>query len=226
MESQTKELDELVKEGYVSLNIGFPAIRVKPVEEKAKESGELDTVDIRAIVAKSVKKNYIDESSLEAFTVTKEFCDDSKKKEFFTRLDDIVVKLTTPYECTIIHKPEDEGLLITSSCLFIRISEEGKNVIDPYFLACYLTTKDGIAELRGVASRNQDAQRQRRLGVINKGQLYSLTIPWTSIEKQRSCGDIFKRVLNSIEFSLNQVSMLSLLQEKAFGTVVTQKDGE
>jgi restriction endonuclease S subunit len=209
-----KKLEDLANDGFLSLRIGIPTTRIG-VEDEAD-----DAVAISVIAAKTVKKNYLDQNALESIKVTKRFTEDQRNDEYFTQEGDIIVKLSTPYECAMVRKPSEEKLLISSACLRIRVTFQGRSVIDPKYLVCYLTTRLGEEALRDIAKQ---AQRKPGIGVINKRYLCDLKVPLPSLEEQHEVTRIFDQVLNGIEYANREIETLEKIQESAFLTIINRE---
>ena len=82
---------------------------------------------VKVIPPKAIKAGRIEHDELYEVKYKTEF--DEKK---LTKEGDIVVKLSSPYDASLVTK-EDEGLLITSFCIIIR--NNGKEVLSEYITA-------------------------------------------------------------------------------------------
>lgn len=99
-----------------------------------------------------------------------------------TVVDDIVVKLTTPYECALITM-EDEDLIVPSYCVILR--EFDPKEIDLDYLVGYLNTEYAKQKLvTGVAAGYNS--------MIKMKDIHEIPIPMLPMEEQKHLGRLYR----------------------------------
>jgi len=116
------------------------------------------------------------------------------KEGYFTRKDDVLLRLSAPYSTAIITQKET-GLLIPSHFAIIRTKE----AVDPRFLHWWLSKK-----------RNwfyKNASGGAMMGTISSGYVAQMPFNPPPLEKQRKTGEI-------LELLKKEQQLFSLLAEK------------
>lgn len=105
----------------------------------------------------------------------------SVSDERITRKNDIVIKLSSPYDCALITE-EEEGLIVPSFCALIRGVD--KNFIDVRYLVGYLNSAYTTAKL--VAGINSTA-----MAMVRGKSLAELEVEAPVINEQKVIGDAY-----------------------------------
>ena len=99
-----------------------------------------------------------------------------------TVVDDIVIKLTTPYECALITM-EDEDLIVPSYCMILREFDTEK--VDLDYLVGYLNTEYAKAQFSaGVAAATNSMLKMKDVQAIK--------VPLPPLEKQKRLGRLYR----------------------------------
>ena len=89
--------------------------------------------DGKILVPKAIDNGLIDHSLLQSVKLERDV-----KDKFYTKMDDVIMKLSTPYDSCTIDREEDEGLIVPSFSVIIRGIKDG---YDPYFIMAFLSSK-------------------------------------------------------------------------------------
>lgn len=150
----------------------------------------------RTIVSKTVGEGIIEDEDV-VYNNYRVTLDENR----LTRVGDIVMKLSSPYNAVLIDK-DHEGMLVSSFCVIIRDVYE----VLPEYLVAFLNSKvcqDQIAKL--VIGKTTMAN------VISNEKIYRISIPVPNYEKQREIGGFFSLLMKKSKlFS----KMLKLENEK------------
>lgn len=144
----------------------------------AEDNGEDVAGAWRIIVPKAITSDgFIDveelaEEKLKAIPDTKRV----------TELNDIVIKLSTPFDAAIITE-ETVGCVVPSFCAIIR----NKETLDLDYLMAYLSSKYCKEQLRARVTG-------AIMSILSIGKIKEIDVPVPSEEKQREIGRSFKRV--------------------------------
>ena len=156
--------------------------------------------EIKVLTPKAIQNGNVNHKDLGLLNISQEA--DSKK---VTKLGDIVIKLSTPYDACII-KEEDEGLLIPSFCAII-------NNIPEYISKDYL-----LAFLNSKVYQNQikNLLIGQNLPILSIGQIKKVELPLPSIDIQEDIGKSYKGTLDKIKLLEKIISLESEYLESRF----------
>lgn len=134
----------------------------------------------RILVPKAIADGVIDHSQLQEVKLKKEV-----KEKFRTHLGDVIMKLSSPYDCCVIEDEEDENLIVPSFCLRIgSIDEE----YDPYFIMAYLTSASAWKQI-------EKTRMGRALSIISNESVSELMLPDMTSEQRHEAGYRYKKTL-------------------------------
>lgn len=114
-----------------------------------------------------------------------------------TREGDIVVKLSTPYDAAYVTQ-EDEGLLITSFCVIIRIRDRSK--IDPKFLNAFINSGVYIDQIGKLVSGS-------RVPMLTITKIKEVSMNNLSLEHQKEIGRYYENICRKEEI-MKQIIVL------------------
>lgn len=156
--------------------------------------------EIKVLTPKAIQNGSVNHKDLGLLNISQEA--DSKK---VTKLGDIVIKLSTPYDACII-KEEDEGLLVPSFCAII-------NNIPDYISKDYL-----LAFLNSKVYQNQikNLLIGQNLPILSIGQIKKVELPLPSIDIQEDIGNTYKGTLDKIKLLERIISLESEYLESRF----------
>ena len=78
----------------------------------------------KILVPKAIDNGLIDHSLLQSVKLEREV-----KDKFYTKMGDVIMKLSTPYDSCTIDREEDEGLIVPSFSVIIRGVKDGYDPI-------------------------------------------------------------------------------------------------
>ena len=168
---ESKNIDSARLGDLCDIVVGMPLSRARRIPESS--SGE--TVGV--ITQKTLTADGIDleEVSYEVLGQVRKAC--------ITSPGDVIVKLTTPYDCAYINS-DCAGLLVVSAAAILRPRTRSVNM---RWIAAVLGTPQLKEELR-LASIGASIQ------MIKKSGLANLVIPVPSVEKQEHVASVHERV--------------------------------
>ena len=150
----------------------------------------------RILVPKAIADGVIDHSQLQEVKLKKEV-----KEKFRTHLGDVIMKLSSPYDCCVIEDEEDENLIVPSFCLRIgSIDEE----YDPYFIMAYLTSASAWKQI-------EKTMMGRALSIISNESVSELMLPDMTSEQRHEAGYRYKKTL---EFRRTAARIIRLEKER------------
>ena len=150
-------------------------------ELAAMSEAEIATLEsARILVPKAIADGVIDLNQLQEVKLKKEV-----KEKFRTHLGDVIMKLSSPYDCCVIEDEEDENLIVPSFCLRIgSIDEE----YDPYFIMAYLTSASAWKQI-------EKTMMGRALSIISNESVSELMLPDMTPEQRHEAGYRYERTL-------------------------------
>ena len=150
----------------------------------------------RILVPKAIADGVIDHSQLQEVKLKKEV-----KEKFRTHLGDVIMKLSSPYDCCVIEDEEDENLIVPSFCLRIGSIDED---YDPYFIMAYLTSASAWKQI-------EKTMMGRALSIISNESVSELILPVMTPEKRREAGE---RYMKTLEFRRTAGRVIKLEKER------------
>lgn len=164
----------------------------------------------KVITVKSITGNgLIEHEELDSFDSGEEVDDD-----YITRQGDIVFRLSEPNSAAFIG-PGDEGLLVSSYCCFIRVTDR---IILPEFLVWYLNSDFSKAQTRRLTSGSS-------LGFMSTQLLRSIDVPVVALARQEQILNIH-RVGRKQQELLTELSELNAVLAKGMIQKLMQHEGE
>ena len=146
----------------------------------------------KILVPKAINDGLIDHSLLQEVTLFKEV-----QEKFYTRIGDVILKLSTPYDSCVIEKEEDEGLIVPSFSLIIRKINPKYN---PYFVMAFLSSKCAWSQIK-------NSREGRMLSIISKESVAELDVPDFNDEEIKEISNRYKRFLNFKRLSAEIISL-------------------
>ena len=170
-EVKIKELGDLM--GISMVGTIMSRIQLKDpdlVPDDEKETG-------RVLVPKAISNGCVNQKEVSEYIIKK-----GSGKGKVTIADDVVIKLTTPYECARITM-EDEDLIVPSYCMILR--EIDTSEVDLDYLVGYLNT--GYARQlfsAGVAAATNSMLKMK--------DALQIKVPLLPMEEQKLLGRLYK----------------------------------
>ena len=152
--------------------------------------------DGKILVPKAINDGLIDHSLLQSVKLDREV-----KDKFYTKMGDVIMKLSTPYDSCSIDREEDEGLIVPSFSVIIRgIGDE----YNPYFIMAFLSSKYAWNQIDRLRSG-------RVLTILSNESVAELEIPEFSEPEIKR---ISKRYKNYLEFKRISSEIMKLEKER------------
>lgn len=169
--NQFKKGDNMKISDVATVRTGMLSIRKKAI------LNERYVKKYKMLNLKCINDNgYIDTFYCETF-LSKELL----KPEYFTRMDDILIRLSSPYTAVIVNDPSQCDLLIPSHFAILRISSS--KVTPEYIL--WILNREKTQKLF-----NQNSSGSTVLGTISAGLISSVDVKDIPIEKQVLIGQL------------------------------------
>ena len=152
--------------------------------------------DGKILVPKAINDGLIDHSLLQSVKLDREV-----KDKFYTKMGDVIMKLSTPYDSCSIDREEDEGLIVPSFSVIIRgISVE----YNPYFIMAFLSSKYAWNQIERLRSG-------RVLTILSNESVAELEIPEFSEPEIKRISERYK---NYLEFKRISSEIMELEKER------------
>ena len=152
--------------------------------------------DGKILVPKAINDGLIDHSLLQSVKLDREV-----KDKFYTKMGDVIMKLSTPYDSCSIDREEDEGLIVPSFSVIIRgISVE----YNPYFIMAFLSSKYAWNQIERLRSG-------RVLTILSNESVAELEIPEFSEPEMKRISERYK---NYLEFKRISSEIMKLEKER------------
>ena len=152
--------------------------------------------DGKILVPKAINDGLIDHSLLQSVKLDREV-----KDKFYTKMGDVIMKLSTPYDSCSIDREEDEGLIVPSFSVIIRgISVE----YNPYFIMAFLSSKYAWNQIERLRSG-------RVLTILSNESVAELEIPEFSKSEIERISERFK---NYLKFKRLSSEIMELEKER------------
>lgn len=143
------------------------------------EKGDMICGEIITIPPKAIYAGGIVHENLYGLKYKSEI-DESK----LTREGDVVIKLSTPYDAAYITK-DDEGMLITSFCVIIRVKNQSK--INPRFLTAFINSQVYNEQIKKMLSG-------AGVPMLTMGKLKEVCIGSFSMEEQEEIAVYYENI--------------------------------
>lgn len=152
--------------------------------------------DGKILVPKAINDGLIDHSLLQSVKLDREV-----KDKFYTKMGDVIMKLSTPYDSCSIDREEDEGLIVPSFSVIIRgIGDE----YNPYFIMAFLSSKYAWNQIERLRSG-------RVLTILSNESVAELEIPEFSEPEIKRISERFK---NYLKFKRLSSEIMELEKER------------
>lgn len=150
----------------------------------------------KILVPKAIDNGLIDHSLLQSVKLERDV-----KDKFYTKIGDVIMKLSTPYDSCFIDREEDEGLIVPSFSLIIRGL---KSDYDPYFIMAFLSSRYAWNQIERLRSG-------RTITILSNESVAELDIPeFKKLERER----ISERYKNYLEFKRMSSEIIELEKER------------
>ena len=152
--------------------------------------------DGKILVPKAINDGLIDHSLLQSVKLDREV-----KDKFYTKMGDVIMKLSTPYDSCSIDREEDEGLIVPSFSVIIR----GIGVkYNPYFIMAFLSSKYAWNQIERLRSG-------RVLTILSNESVAELEIPEFSEPEIKRISERYK---NYLKFKRLSSEIMELEKER------------
>ena len=152
--------------------------------------------DGKILVPKAINDGLIDHSLLQNVKLDREV-----KDKFYTKMGDVIMKLSTPYDSCSIDREEDDGLIVPSFSVIIR----GIGVkYNPYFIMAFLSSKYAWNQIERLRSG-------RVLTILSNESVAELEIPEFSEPEIKRISERYK---NYLEFKRISSEIMKLERER------------
>ena len=152
--------------------------------------------DGKILVPKAINDGLIDHSLLQSVKLDREV-----KDKFYTKMGDVIMKLSTPYDSCSIDREEDEGLIVPSFSVIIRgIGDE----YNPYFIMAFLSSKYAWNQIERLRSG-------RVLTILSNESVAELEIPEFSESEIKRISERYK---NYLKFKRLSSEIMELEKER------------
>ena len=160
------------------------------------ENNDPSLPDGKILVPKAINDGLIDHSLLQSVKLNREV-----KDKFYTKMGDVIMKLSTPYDSCSIDREEDEGLIVPSFSVIIR----GIGVkYNPYFIMAFLSSKYAWNQIERLRSG-------RVLTILSNESVAELEIPEFSEPEIKRISERYK---NYLEFKRISSEIMKLEKER------------
>ena len=160
------------------------------------ENNDPSLPDGKILVPKAINDGLIDHSLLQSVKLDREV-----KDKFYTKMGDVIMKLSTPYDSCSIDREEDEGLIVPSFSVIIRgIGDE----YNPYFIMAFLSSKYAWNQIERLRSG-------RVLTILSNESVAELEIPEFSEPEIKRISERYK---NYLEFKRISSEIMELEKER------------
>ena len=152
--------------------------------------------DGKILVPKAINDGLIDHSLLQIVKLDREV-----KDKFYTKMGDVIMKLSTPYDSCSIDREEDEGLIVPSFSVIIRgIGDE----YNAYFIMAFLSSKYAWNQIERLRSG-------RVLTILSNESVAELEIPEFSEPEIKRISERYK---NYLKFKRLSSEIMELEKER------------
>ena len=169
MDLNARRLEELC-----SIKTGAPTSRAKKI------SKGVEPKDVKVLLPRAMQGGFIIDDELAIETVGE------VKEENFTHEDDVVIKLSTPYDSVYIDKGH-EGIMITSFGMVLR--KKAGAELDMQYLSMFLNLPQTNAVLQAVSTGQSVA-----MAMLKRQTVADIEIPLLPIERQQKLALLFQAV--------------------------------
>ena len=152
--------------------------------------------DGKILVPKAINDGLIDHSLLQSVKLDREV-----KDKFYTKMGDVIMKLSTPYDSCSIDREEDEGLIVPSFSVIIRGIKDG---YDPYFIMAFLSSKYAWNQIERLRSG-------RVISILSNESVAELEIPEFSEPEIKRISERYK---NYLKFKRLSSEIMELEKER------------
>ena len=160
------------------------------------ENNDPSLPDGKILVPKAINDGLIDHSLLQSVKLDREV-----KDKFYTKIGDVIMKLSTPYDSCSIDREEDEGLIVPSFSVIIRgIGDE----YNPYFIMAFLSSKYAWNQIERLRSG-------RVLTILSNESVAELEIPEFSEPEIKRISERYK---NYLKFKRLSSEIMELEKER------------
>ena len=160
------------------------------------ENNDPSLPDGKILVPKAINDGLIDHSLLQSVKLDREV-----KDKFYTKMGDVIMKLSTPYDSCSIDREEDKGLIVPSFSVIIR----GIGVkYNPYFIMAFLSSKYAWNQIERLRSG-------RVLTILSNESVAELEIPEFSEPEIKRISERYK---NYLEYKRISSEIMKLEKER------------
>jgi restriction endonuclease S subunit len=125
-----------------------------------------------------------------------------------TRVNDIVIKLSTPFDSAIVTK-ESEGCVVPSFCAIIRNGD----TLDLDYLRAFLVSQNCKEQLKAKVSGAV-------MSILSIGKIKSVEIPVADAKAQRSIGEHYREAQNNLQIMSQIIALENKRNDVMFQELV------
>lgn len=169
MKCRTQKLEELC-----SIKVGSPSSRAKKIPEG------VEPTEVKVLLPRAMQGGAILDEELADELVG------NAKEGSLTQLDDVIVKLSTPYDCVRIDKAHT-GILVTSFGIVLRKKEGAP--IDMRYLSMFLNAPQTNTLLSAVSMGSTTT-----MAMLKRKTLADIDVPVLPMRQQELLAELFETV--------------------------------
>lgn len=169
MNIKTAKLEELC-----TIKTGAPTSRAKNIPEGIEPRA------VKVLLSRAMQGGAIVDEELATELVGE------VKEENFTHEDDVVIKLSTPYDSVRVDKGH-EGIMVTSFGMIVRKKPEAE--LDMQYLSMYLNLPQTNAMLQAVSTGQSTA-----MAMLKRKTVAEIEVPMIPLERQQALAALFTAV--------------------------------
>lgn len=160
---------------------------------EAKNDDKIDTVNV--LVPRAIVNGMVEHKNLAILDIKTKL--DEKK---LTKVGDIVLKLSTPYDACVI-TTNDEGLLVPSFCAIIN---NLPNYLDKNYLLAFLNSRLCTDQIKSLTANST-------IAILSVGGIKKICVSIPDMTLQKEIGNNYLKTCEKIK-TINQI--IALEQEK------------
>lgn len=111
--------------------------------------------------------------------------DENAPQDGFTREGDVILALAPPFSCACIG-PDETGAFIPNSCAVIRMDEDTRSMLDPWYLAGFLALPSTLKALQSKRAGGSSA-------LLTLDQIRDLPLIVPDMARQKALGEAVRR---------------------------------
>ena len=171
MKCEARRLEEVC-----AIKTGTPIGRVRP------NSDSDAAIEERVLVPRAMKEAGIIDGEL----VVEKVCPEKINQDFYTREDDVILKLSSPHDAVHIDA-EHEGIIVTSFGMILRRKRDVP--LNMRYLSLFLNHPQTNAMLQAISTGQSTS-----LSMLKRGAVADIEVPILPLERQDALASLFSAV--------------------------------